>query len=101
LLHCAAVANYDNVLDGDKIVAAALAAFGRIDIVINNAGILRDVSFVKMTQVSANSNNQYQPTMPAQLSHVCSVMRDAPDGCWHASNEFFSLLFVDSAPSSS
>ena len=37
---CVAVANYDNVLDGDKIVAAALAAFGRIDIVINNAGIL-------------------------------------------------------------
>jgi len=45
-----AVANYDNVLDGEKIVAAAIAAFGRIDIVINNAGILRDVSFVKMTQ---------------------------------------------------
>lgn len=45
-----AIANYDNVLEGDKIVQAALNAFGRIDIVINNAGILRDVSFVKMTQ---------------------------------------------------
>ncbi len=30
-----AVANYDNVLEGEKIVAAAIAAFGRIDIVIN------------------------------------------------------------------
>jgi 3-hydroxyacyl-CoA dehydrogenase/3a,7a,12a-trihydroxy-5b-cholest-24-enoyl-CoA hydratase len=44
-----AIANYDSVLDGEKIVQAAIAAFGRIDIVINNAGILRDVSFHKMT----------------------------------------------------
>lgn len=33
-----AVANYDSVEDGDKIVETALKAFGRIDIVINNAG---------------------------------------------------------------
>src|SRR5688572_26616782 len=45
-----AVANYDSVEDGDKIVKTAIDAFGRIDIVINNAGILRDVSFAKMTQ---------------------------------------------------
>ena len=44
-----AVANYDSVEDGDKIVKAALDAFGRIDIVVNNAGILRDVSYAKMT----------------------------------------------------
>ena len=45
-----AVANYDSVEDGDKIVKTAIEAFGKIDIVINNAGILRDVSFPKMTQ---------------------------------------------------
>lgn len=44
-----AVANYDSVEDGDKIVKTAIDNFGRIDIVINNAGILRDVSFAKMT----------------------------------------------------
>lgn len=45
-----AVANYDSVLDGEKIVQTALDNFGRIDILINNAGILRDKSFHKMTE---------------------------------------------------
>jgi NAD(P)-dependent dehydrogenase (short-subunit alcohol dehydrogenase family) len=48
-----AVANYDGVdtMEGaQKIVATAKEAFGKLDIVINNAGILRDVSFVKMTE---------------------------------------------------
>jgi NAD(P)-dependent dehydrogenase (short-subunit alcohol dehydrogenase family) len=43
-----AVANYDSVEFGEKIVKTAIDAFGRVDIVINNAGILRDVSFGKM-----------------------------------------------------
>ena len=45
-----AVANYDSVEDGDKIIQSALDHFGRVDIVVNNAGILRDTSFAKMTQ---------------------------------------------------
>uniref|UniRef100_A0A8C7SNU0 Peroxisomal multifunctional enzyme type 2 n=1 Tax=Oncorhynchus mykiss TaxID=8022 RepID=A0A8C7SNU0_ONCMY len=40
-----AVANYDSVEDGEKLIQTALDAFGRIDIVVNNAGILRDRSF--------------------------------------------------------
>jgi len=44
-----AVANPDSVVDGDKIVQCAMDNFGRIDVVVNNAGILRDKSFVKMT----------------------------------------------------
>jgi len=47
-----AVANYASVaeLDGaESIVQDALDAFGRIDVVVNNAGILRDVTFAKLT----------------------------------------------------
>jgi NAD(P)-dependent dehydrogenase (short-subunit alcohol dehydrogenase family) len=46
-----AVANHDSVTEGDKIVQNALDAFGRVDIVVNNAGILRDKSFAKMEDV--------------------------------------------------
>eukprot|EP01116_Phalansterium_solitarium_P021606 TRINITY_DN678_c0_g2_i1.p2 TRINITY_DN678_c0_g2~~TRINITY_DN678_c0_g2_i1.p2 ORF type:complete len:308 (-),score=146.13 TRINITY_DN678_c0_g2_i1:179-1102(-) len=45
-----AVGNYDSVEDGEKIIQTAIDAFGRVDIVINNAGILRDVSFMKMQE---------------------------------------------------
>ena len=44
-----AVANYDDVRYGEKVVKACVDAFGTVDIIINNAGILRDVSFQKMT----------------------------------------------------
>lgn len=43
-----AVANHDSVTDGEKIVQHALDSFGRIDVVVNNAGILRDKTFHKM-----------------------------------------------------
>ncbi|MGH2759941.1 MAG: SDR family oxidoreductase [Actinomycetota bacterium] len=46
-----AIANYDSVATpegGEAIVQAALDAFGRVDIVINNAGILRDKSFANL-----------------------------------------------------
>jgi len=44
-----AVANYNSCIDGEAVVGTALKAFGRIDIIINNAGILRDRSFHRQT----------------------------------------------------
>lgn len=48
-----AVANYDSVATregADALLYTALAAFGRVDVLINNAGILRDRSFLKMSE---------------------------------------------------
>lgn len=44
-----AVANYDSVEDGERVIETAIQEFGGIDILLNNAGILRDVSFKNMT----------------------------------------------------
>ena len=69
-----AVANYDSVATvegGENIVAAALEHFGKVDILINNAGILRDKSFAKMTPELWNSvldvhlQGAYNVTAPA------------------------------------
>jgi NAD(P)-dependent dehydrogenase (short-subunit alcohol dehydrogenase family) len=48
-----AVANTDDVSDwsgAEKLIAAAVDAFGRLDVLINNAGILRDRMLVNMTE---------------------------------------------------
>jgi 3-hydroxy-3-methylglutaryl CoA synthase/NAD(P)-dependent dehydrogenase (short-subunit alcohol dehydrogenase family)/putative sterol carrier protein len=69
-----AVANYDSVATpegGEGIVKAALEAFGRVDILINNAGILRDKSFVHMepenwqSVIAVHLNGAYNVTRPA------------------------------------
>lgn len=47
-----AVASYDSVADPDSgraVIESAIDAFGTVDAVINNAGILRDRSFAKLT----------------------------------------------------
>jgi 3-hydroxyacyl-CoA dehydrogenase/3a,7a,12a-trihydroxy-5b-cholest-24-enoyl-CoA hydratase len=44
-----AVPDYNSVEDGDKVVKTAIDTFGRIDILINNAGILRDRSFARIS----------------------------------------------------
>ncbi|XP_049787799.1 peroxisomal multifunctional enzyme type 2 isoform X1 [Schistocerca cancellata] len=44
-----AVADYNSVEDGHKIIDTALNNFGRVDIVVNNAGILRDKSFARIS----------------------------------------------------
>jgi len=69
-----AVANYDNVATpqgGEKIIQTALDSFGGVDILINNAGILRDKSFLKMEPenwqavLDVHLNGAYHVTRPA------------------------------------
>lgn len=53
-----AVPNYDNVATaqgGENIVKTAIDAFGKVDILINNAGILRDKTFNKMEEENWDS----------------------------------------------
>ncbi len=69
-----AVANYDNVATpagGQNIINSALNTFGTVDILINNAGILRDKSFLKMepenwqSVLDVHLNGAYHVTRPA------------------------------------
>jgi NAD(P)-dependent dehydrogenase (short-subunit alcohol dehydrogenase family) len=69
-----AVANTDSVATPDggaAIVRAAVDAFGKVDIVINNAGILRDKSFHNMTPdlfdpvIDVHLRGAYNVTQPA------------------------------------
>lgn len=39
-----AIANYNSNTEGDKIIKQVIDKWGRVDVVINNAGILRDKS---------------------------------------------------------
>jgi NAD(P)-dependent dehydrogenase (short-subunit alcohol dehydrogenase family) len=48
-----AVANYDSVATpegGEAIIQTAIDNFGKVDVVINNAGILRDKTFAKLSK---------------------------------------------------
>ena len=72
-----AVANYDSVTEGAAIVKTAVDAFGRVDVVVNNAGILRDVSFAKMTQADWDLVYQVHVLGAFRVTHAAwPVMRE-------------------------
>ena len=69
-----AVASYDSVATvegGEAIVNKAIESYGRLDILINNAGILRDRSFAKM------SPEDWEPVLSVHLFGAYNVTRPA------------------------
>ncbi|WP_439469166.1 SDR family oxidoreductase [Blastomonas fulva] len=47
-----AIGNTDSVEDGGRIIQQAMDTYGRVDVLINNAGILRDTAFHKLDEAS-------------------------------------------------
>ena len=73
-----AVSNTDSVVDGGKIVQAAMDAFGRIDILINNAGFLRDVGFHNMTEADWTDIYQVHLFGAFKVTHAAwPILRDS------------------------
>ena len=71
-----AVANFDSVAEfasAAKIVQCAVDSFGRIDCVVNNAGILRDVIFHKMTE------DDWDSVVKVMLKGAFNMCRHAAD----------------------
>jgi NAD(P)-dependent dehydrogenase (short-subunit alcohol dehydrogenase family) len=71
-----AVANTDSVAafgSAAKIIQCALDSFGRIDCVVNNAGILRDVIFHKMTE------DDWDSVVNVMLKGAFNMSRHAAD----------------------
>ncbi|MDX1693795.1 MAG: SDR family oxidoreductase [Ketobacteraceae bacterium] len=84
-----AVASYESVTEGDRIVEAALDNFGRIDVIINNAGILRDKSFHKMTDADWDLVYQVHVKGAFKVSHAAwPHLRE---------NQYGRLIFTSSA----
>jgi NAD(P)-dependent dehydrogenase (short-subunit alcohol dehydrogenase family) len=75
-----AIANYEDITDWDaakRIVDAAVAAFGDLHVIVNNAGIVRDRMFVSATL------DEWDATMHVHLrGHFC-LSRHAVD-YWRA-----------------
>lgn len=71
-----AVASYDSVAEfasAAKIIQCAIDNFGRIDCVVNNAGILRDVIFHKMTE------DDWDSVLKVMLKGAFNMCRHAAD----------------------
>ena len=63
-----AVANYDSCVEGQAIIKTAIDNFGRIDVLINNAGILRDITFRNMSQQDWDLIQEVHVTGPYRTS---------------------------------
>jgi len=80
-----AVANHDSVSSWDSahgIIQSAIEAFGRIDGVVNNAGILRDSIFHKMTEEDFDIVMDVHLKGSFYMSRACAPhFREQKSGC--------------------
>ena len=60
-----------SVEDGAGVVEACLAAYGRLDIIVNNAGILRDKAFINMT------DQLWSPVLGVHLNGTYKITKAA------------------------
>jgi NAD(P)-dependent dehydrogenase (short-subunit alcohol dehydrogenase family) len=71
-----AVSNFESVAEFNsaaKVIQCAVDTFGRIDCVVNNAGILRDVIFHKMTE------DDWDSVLKVMLKGAFNMCRNAAD----------------------
>ncbi len=66
-----AVANHDSASQGKQLVQCALDNFGRIDVLVHNAGMLRDRAFYNMTE------DDWDEVYQAHLKNAFKVSRAA------------------------
>jgi 3-oxoacyl-[acyl-carrier protein] reductase len=81
-----AIGNTGNVGDkagADSIVAACVSAFGKIDIMMANAGIARDKTFLKMTEDDFDSvmNIHVKGTFLCQQAAALQMKEQGTGGC--------------------
>jgi len=92
-----AISNHDSVVDGEKIIDAALSEWGRVDVLLNNAGIAYPTPFHEMTpelwnrMLSVHVDGSYACTKavwPHMLERGCGrlLFTSSPFGLYAAAN---------------
>ena len=91
-----ALANYANVCNTDEILKPVLDEFGKVDILINNAGILRDRSFLRISPDDWQSILDVHLTASFNLTQKCfEVMKKNQYGrIINTSRESFQALKI-------
>lgn len=76
-----AVPNYASVSDVESVVNPVLDKFGKVDILINNAGILRDKNLLRVTDEDWDAIIDIHLTAPFKLTRkLFPIMKDQKYG---------------------
>lgn len=86
---CASHESVATMMGGNKIVETALDHFGGLDVLINNAGILRDKTFIKMTE------QEWDEVMGVHLKGALCVTQPAVK--YRKENRYGRIVFTASS----